>query len=482
MIRTYNGLSDTLNYDFSYECGGQSFQFQLPVLNKLGKHFIRIIIDPNKVLGDADYSNNEIEFVIDVRSRASLFLEPLSYWNVDVNSPRFRFVNPKFDTLNYKDEYKILDNSAEIYSSKLSDIKITPEYIDFTPNGINLNIGKNYLLKAIRKNNFIANDTMSAILPFYADTAKITAMAKWKTNEENLLGATLEDLKFEANRITIKNKPIPFEMASCAGGFRDGKERGRPYIDMYYNNKKLLTSNFRPGITLFIIDKNSGALIDRYFRTDLNGVESDSISISFVKFLKDSVASDKYVMMSVCGYSFKMFADNPDTNALNSLKTLKDLLKSYGARKVDSLIGYSSYAFAGFKGAKPEEAFENLSVSGDTIWLSGALDLTNYSGRYTTNEIGPAQNWKSIEINYGEAKDSIIATIIGIDKNGKDQILKSATSKKIDISDINANIYPNIKINLDLFRDSLLNSANIYSIACDFEPSAEFAIIKSSTF
>ena len=93
-----------------------------------------------------------------------------------------------------------------------------------------------------------------------------------------------------------------------------------------------------------------------------------------------------------------------------------------------------------------------------------------------------AQNWKSIEINYGEAKDSIIATIIGIDKNGKDQILKSATSKKIDISDINANIYPNIKINLDLFRDSLLNSANIYSIACDFEPSAEFAIIKSSTF
>lgn len=132
----------------------------------------------------------------------------------------------------------------------------------------------------------------------------------------------------------------------------------------------------------------------------------------------------------------------------------KQALQTLGLSKINLIKAGEPYCFYTKKGAAIGTAEEYTAdytsatpARSQLIASKKDLPYNMDNGSIITQKIGPAKKWNNVTISFTkQTSDVINYSIIGINPTGTENILQSSTSTTFDLSSIDANQYPYIKI------------------------------------
>ncbi len=488
LVREYNGMLDTLFMEFPSFCQSDAFTCFLNVASMPGLHKFWIIIDPENKTQSEDTTNKTYAGSFEVLNTGLLPLDPLNLWDVSSNKPEFRFINPLGNDTSFSYSFKIWDNpdtsSIPFYISQTDEVSLYENYIDWEPK-IALIQNTQYWLegKAILKSEGNQSKTNSLFFSFTANNSVIDTIAQWQIFGRNQLEqGTFDDLCFskmnENDVLIIDSVFVPYKIAGAAlqsKRFSDINIDGTIYIT---------TPPTHRGFNLLVLSPvDFSAKRLRVFDTwsDSSDLKSDSTSIKFVEFLRDSVEYGDYLLLTTCDESTRLLNYHKKLKTTGSMDTLRTVLKEYGSALIDSLELSSTFTMLTRRGF-PELTKELWSGIGDTCIIQGNFIKYLKNGNYLTQKVGPAQKWFSINNIVKTEFDSVLIEIVGLNKNMFPVILKSVNfDDNIDLSDISANEYPYLSFTIYLKRKENADNPAFGGLNCNFVPSPELAIIKSQT-
>ncbi|MCO5251604.1 MAG: C25 family cysteine peptidase [Candidatus Kapabacteria bacterium] len=512
LIRTFKGESDTLSFQYTGLCSSEEFSFDLPVKSMSGTHTITLIADPDDRTNDIDRSNNQISFSVEVFGNQLLPVEPLAMWDVNSDTPKFRFIEPLNGTFDYEfqvvnpDNGHILDYSTTKEQS--DNIIISETHIDYTPN-TSLTTGALYLLKSKRIEQSI-NDNGFVILPFVASDLSSNNQANWTLPfNDKLQFDDLENLAVKNNHISINDSLIPVKIISVKGV--DDPENNRffePYLMMQVGDKVTADGPYELGISVTVINSKTfpDNIVHRRFDTwglhvNNSTWRTDSTSFRLVEFLRDSISENDFVMIGSSRSAFRLpvfYKVHEENPGYGSIDTLLAEFKKLGSLIGDTLdinldnMGYDiSFAMLGWRGATVGSIPEGINMFGDSVIVEGFITKFQHNGKMTSPIIGPAQKWNNINFtgNLENTTADINIKVYGLTKeNAPTLLISSAMKQTIDISSINASEYSHIYFETEFVAKDIsiqqnLSSAqtNLTSVLVNYLPTAELAIIQSET-
>ena len=474
-------------------CIKDYIEFEIDVFEKPGRHRLTLIIDPNEKINDVKRGNNKISFSFDVFSQGLLPLEPLAYWDMPLNDPVFRFINPSEEKEKARYEFRIQtapDTSNAILISGNENIEIAENYVEWTPE-IELNDGELYWVSAVAIYDDLKKTSSYLNIPFRAKNDFEIEYAHWSQKEissladSKLEGLSLENIAGEA-RIFLDKREIPFEVLSVHGGPVVPRDAEIKVGDKYY----ITSPPDNLGFNIVVLDSLSlKPVYIKHFDT-----RSDSLApMRLVSFLRDSVKKGDYLMLALLDESFRWIAESGRYgDGSGSWDTIKTELRKYGSALCDSIKqrdypywwswGYS-FAMVGKLGAKPGTIVEAIHYESDTAYVTGSFIRYDTLGTFTSRTIGPAREWISLRIDglMPKSKSNTNVEVYGISaENFREELLLSFSNRKVlDLNSISALEYPFIKIKVKMERASGEAKPYISGIFCDFIPTAELAMIKS---
>jgi hypothetical protein len=209
-----------------------------------------------------------------------------------------------------------------------------------------------------------------------------------------------------------------------------------------------------------------------------NSVERKKI----IDFLQFHVPQDHYV------YFFTVMSSNSNdlkveewpNDVIEFGTSIPELLKAQGAVLIDSLIKKGSYPYT-FKyrlnkGSLNEGLLEDLSQS---ISTKSFLPYINIDGTIKIEKIGPASKWDKLEYNVRnpESVDTMHVNVYGIRENKFiDTLFKKEKVNTLDLSQVDAKLYPMIQVEL-YFKDAVNRSVpNIDYFRVFFNPVADLVL------
>jgi hypothetical protein len=139
-----------------------------------------------------------------------------------------------------------------------------------------------------------------------------------------------------------------------------------------------------------------------------------------------------------------------DFSPKNLPEAAKVALRSLGLSDFENVNNGEPYVFVSRKGAivgSGEAVEKTASSSEDIIYMHNLLNPWD-NGYYESSKIGPSKKWNNAVLTFsGNQNDVISHSIIGININGIENVLKSnITDSQINLEDIDANQYPYIKL------------------------------------
>lgn len=212
------------------------------------------------------------------------------------------------------------------------------------------------------------------------------------------------------------------------------------YDNKIYDNIFSYPSPYNFKLGLYPVNGYSGQ-----FFWDIN----DPIQVDSMVAYINQIPKDYYVM-GINGLNI----------TINQLPAYaKNALKSIGLNKFDLVNNGEPYMFWGVKGAAPGTAEEvtadyasAIPARSQLIRFTKAYTYNFNNGFIVSEKIGPAKIWKTAQFDfYKKGADVVTYSIIGVAADGKETILsKNINNTLVDISIINATIYPYIKIKADI--------------------------------
>lgn len=200
----------------------------------------------------------------------------------------------------------------------------------------------------------------------------------------------------------------------------------------------------------------------------------------FMRFV-DSVSRGAYI----AAYSFYYSGADVWSQAM------RNKLTDLGLSKVSAVqSSFNSFSFIVKKGY-PEESIEDTIYDDtfifqyDTVYKSPLatsekmLKGTPSSGFFETQIVGPAVSWNNCNIQFtaAEPNDYVGVKVIGVREDLTDTVLKvTANTTSINLSDINANTFPFIKLHVELIDSFNLTAQQIDKILVSYVPGTELAI------
>lgn len=152
----------------------------------------------------------------------------------------------------------------------------------------------------------------------------------------------------------------------------------------------------------------------------------------------------------------------------------KAALRSIGSKLIDELKTGDPFVIVGRKGAAPGTAQERtyskeeaereggIDRASQSIVLDVTLESHRQSGTITSTTIGPALKWGSLHHSikpYAGGDDTYKLSLIGINTAGEEVMLvDEVNTRNFDISHIDANQYPNLKLSAFL-SDATMRTA-----------------------
>ncbi len=488
LYHKYANTQDTLTLSFQDICRSRNFIFDsLMIENKLGNNNVKIYYSDS-------YGNKRLLYNEDFKvfQDGVLALEPMSYWNMNYQNPRFRVLNPMAHNENILYDFIIKENLFNgnenvIYQSKPDEITTKENYIDWQPN-IKLNTNKTYVFYG-RDIDTSQKESQWLRIPFYTSDEDIVKSTKVKFNKMNFNDCSLTNLRIDttdnSTKISFSQSIKKFNIEAARGvkGSKDTARYAEIKVDSTFYIVTPHVDNAPVGINIVVLSGTDGHyLYSKQYYT----YAGENANVDVVNYLNDSVKVGDYLLLAACGSAWRLFYHTSikDSNAIGSFNSLKKALSDYGADLIYQLpdtsdVLYVSYAFAGRKGM--DKIAEDINFIGYRIYLSGTLSFDANQGRLETPLMGYAKKWDKLiltgDLNF---TDMAVKTFIyGTDAQKNDSLLIEENNKSsIDISGIDTKIFPNIKIVLEF--NKLNKNANfaLNEINVDLLPASELAISK----
>ncbi|MFC4262103.1 C25 family cysteine peptidase [Ferruginibacter yonginensis] len=215
----------------------------------------------------------------------------------------------------------------------------------------------------------------------------------------------------------------------------------------------------------------------------------DVLSRNKARDCLDSIPNGYYVIVrnvSGANYSLDTYAAQWQADGPNSLYTR---LKDAGFNDLDSFNRPRAFNFIYRKANNSFVPMSMFSVDRfDRIILEAACPAIKGGGTITSPMFGPAKAWdyfhwrgKSQEIPTG---DSIAFNIIGVTPSGTENVLLTvdSTLKDVNISSINANVYPYLKIKMINVDKKTATPYQVRYIRLNYTPVPEGAVAPNILF
>jgi hypothetical protein len=485
LTRIYNDQIDSLWYNLSGIRNINNFTYILNIKDKPGKHKIQIVIDPNNKIEDIDRANNTFETISEVFTIGLKPLEPLANWNVPNNKPIFRVINPnrneKFSNFEFMLRSDNDTSSNLVYKSQINEIKISESYIHWTPS-ITLDSNKVYWFFARAQKSSDNTKSNWLILPFVAKNNvdykktewELKSLSQYAENTNNNI--EFIDSSFSAG-VSIESFKIPYSVTS-ARGYRTDKDTVQRHIEIKVNdNFYVMTPDWSVapiGVNIVVISGTTGKYIEK---RQFTSYYDNLAAAKTIKYLSDSVSQDNIILFGTCDRTISMFEGT-------LLDSLRFVLKTYGSLLSDSLafwVENTSYILIGQKGAKPGLYPESVDTNGRKIQVNGDFVFYKPTGNIRTQLIGPASKWNKLDLKLLNNNDSLIQTsIYKVKHNGfiEELHLTDYINTSFDLSQIDADQYPYIRLNFLLNHKPNLPNPIISTVNCSFTPTAEYALNK----
>ncbi len=423
-----------------------SLSIAVPIKGKPGEHLLSINIDPSNLIDEIYKNDNSLsyQFIVassNIRNLAITQLENQTQGNIQFLNPS---IQPSQNTFAVEVSSNNLFSPSKSYTvpydTFYSKYKIDTSLIGkriwlrtkFDASSLE---GLTYSYFIGKENNYFLNDSVSFL--------------SLKTNQTNIYN----------NQIMIDTTKVI--MSAISGGVNDGNT-----AVISENGQNFIPQNTVRGFHVCVFD---GAMYNfiGYYRFDVQS--SLTVSTNFINFL-DTLSAGYIVIAAI--------ANDVASNSSDFPEALKTAIKQYGSIYIDSVGVADSWAMIGWKNASPGRIPEKYAkrYNGHTISIDTTIIIPNANGTFETENIGPVATWKNAEIRYSNpASGTVKFTVVGIKPNNTVDTIPKITlaDSTIDLSKIDAQQYPFIRISGALGRGLGRISPSIYSVAVNYNQFAE---------
>lgn len=122
----------------------------------------------------------------------------------------------------------------------------------------------------------------------------------------------------------------------------------------------------------------------------------------------------------------------------------------------------------------------------DVITVNYAFPIAWFEGSMTTQTIGPANSWEEMRITFEPSSlttaDSLSIDIIGQQVTGQLDTLLTSASLAVDLSEIDAAIYPYLRANINFTDQEERTIPTIKNLTFTYQPAAELALNPQRVF
>jgi hypothetical protein len=270
-------------------------------------------------------------------------------------------------------------------------------------------------------------------------------------NDSNSFSAISNSrLKIFQNTLVLDTSRFVFSALSA--GFNDGRT-----VVISRNGQNYVPENTLRGHHVCLFNATSLEFIN-YYRFDI--FAGTTIANSY-KTLIDTLTSDYIVAIAIA-----------DEGSQNLSAELKASIKTLGSMYVDSIVYRGSWAIIGRKGALPGSVPEKYSSPFQgRVYIDTTIIIPNTNGVFETETLGPVAEWKNVGMKFKENYPrNISLKLVGVStENSLDTLLRwSVVDSVLDISTINAQHYPFIKLIGELQRGVGEPSPSLSSIEVNY--------------
>lgn len=491
VVRSYGVDKDSVWLSFDEVCRDVDFSLQVGVTGKPGLHYLALYIDPKGETPDANRSNNVVLDTFIVYPSRAFVLDPLPYWNVESQTPVFRMVNPlNIGVLSMEFAVSRDGNpNTAFYHSTPQEIVSAEQYTDWQPPSLSLTEGASYWLH-VRSKDAQGEEGSWQAIPFTASHNVPTTEVEWTIRRAgHLTNENIENLTVQETgdrmEITLENNPVPVVVRSNGHGHTLQRD-----IFVSVDGEQLIDKTaFHGGFNIFVFPRGSTKhRAYRWYDTfAAPNPESMGNSSDMIRFLRDSVDTGEIVVLGVMDDAF-----TGPVEKQKNLDTLVETLKLFGAQLADSILARAagggsyntSYALVGKKdGVLIAEAWQPRNAEGIGVEIETAVDIENFRGRMHLPIAGPATAWKLFRVQAENVDISarVVVTTIGRTREGSEEELFTTTATVVDISGVDAGLYPYLRFRVDVERQETTKTPVLTGLQCSFTPTAELAVLFGET-
>ena len=445
-IHKYNSETDSIISKIMVPEFVDTITIKVPIKKKAGNHLIQVILDPSDKFEEIYKDDNTAQIRFNVASSSIRPLLNTRFFNGVKDS--LVFINPSskpnIETIIF--EISTDENFTEVENFEIPfDTIITS--IDIAAN---LKENKRYWgrTKIKGENNY------STTFSFFTNKDKYSLTDDFSFSRQNL-----KNINVINNNLQIDSTIIRFKIFSA------GLSDGNTALIMKNGTNYMFDGTLRGHYVTTFKDSTYEFVESKVF--DLLGGGS-TVAEQYSTFL-DTVPSNYLVMFAI-----------KDEGATNLNSTLRNKIKGFGSVLIDNVKFRSSWAFIGKRGAVPGTMPEAVSAEGDgPVTIDTTISFLSDTGNILTTEVGPAGKWNKLILNQETPSNSKITyTPLGIKKNGTiDTLAQLVLQDSVsDLSFINSDIYPKIKILADFNASDNKQSPVLKYLGIDYDNIPEFAL------
>ncbi|MGE5435935.1 MAG: C25 family cysteine peptidase, partial [Syntrophothermus sp.] len=435
-----DSITFTQVFKYPIPLNDDTIYLRIPCKNKSGLHLLRVELDKNDLFPEIYENDNtaELNYIVYTSS-----VRPI------INDHYYATLIDSLDILNA--QYK-LNNSIERIKIQLADNKDFINPLEFNRNYDTLKTKVNFENLIPEKRYWWRAKIDNNETNWSENFSFTTFTNRWYLDKL----FNLDDIEF--SKIYFDSTSSGFKIANRenllklkSAGWLDGS-----YASLLYNHQEYITNTFFAGIATGLIDTTTLNPSDiRYFNNP----------DSMISYLTNLPNGTLIAMMAAADPVQYVLGWSPGT-------PIRNLIKTFGSAKVDSIMYRDSWCMIGKKGAPIGSVPEAFKKS-QTGFVS--IDSTKWSylmdGSITTPIIANSSSWLNVTKRDSLPEGSNLEIIpIGINKNGSiDTLVALSFNDSIaDINFIDSSKYSKIKLLAKFNANQNYDSPVLYSLGVNY--------------
>ena len=404
-----------------------STNFTIHIKGRPGKHTITVTLDYDNEIDEINENDNSASIDIIVPSASTRAI--LSTGDYNQIDGKIRILSPAKRSVSDSIEVEIADNK-DFLNSQILIVPLDTFYTE-------LNLKQYFNKKRVwLRSKIEGSNTFGSTKTFFiGDKNNILFQDSISYNS-----TVLNNIKFLNSTLQLDSSKVNFHIVSA--GLNDGNA-----VSIEKDNQDYLTSNTERGHFLVIFKEADLSFVGDYH---------------FDIFANSSLVNDYINLLDTLDNSYLVLFGIKDEGSQNLSSALKNKIKEFGSIYIDSLGFRNSWAMFGKKGSAPGSVPESFkrTFKGKAI-VDTTIDIRFNSGYLVTPILGPVTKWDNINIAENlPTGTSISFQPIKFKSDGTSDTLSvlSFNNGIADLSNINAKIYPGIKLLITLRSSTGLQS------------------------